>query len=206
MDGMNGRRVAWGVAGAALPPEPESGDRFVVHPHAGGVLIAAVDGMGHGAEAAAAATRATNTLSAFARESPISLVGRCHEGLKGTRGVVMTLAAVDLHEQTLTWIGVGNVDAMLFHGASPRATEPERILLRGGVVGYHLPALRAEVLPLSPLDTLIMTTDGIRPEFAEQVALDGDPQRIADLILARHRKGTDDALVVVARFLEGGAS
>jgi phosphoserine phosphatase RsbX len=195
--------IIWGVAEAPFPNERESGDRCVVHPSADGLLIAAVDGTGHGTEAAAAAKIAAATLEAYTRESPIALVLRCHEQLKGTRGAVMTVAFVHLRDRTLTWLGVGNVEGVLFHAPRQSNTTPNRVLLRAGVIGYRLPALRSEVLPLQPLDTLVIATDGIKPDFEEGLTPDGDPQHIADDILARHRSGTDDALVVVARYLGG---
>ena len=139
----------------------------MVRPATDGILIAAVDGNGHGAEAAAAAKIAAATLEAFVRESPIALVLRCHEQLKGTRGAVMTLAFVHLRDRTLTWLGVGNVEAVLFRAARETSTAPDRALLRAGVVGYRLPPLRAEILPLKPFDTLIIATDGIKPGFDE---------------------------------------
>jgi hypothetical protein len=195
--------VTWGVAEAPFPNQRESGDRCVVQPSADGILIAAVDGTGHGTEAAAAAKIAAATLKAYARESPIALVLRCHEELKGTRGAVMTLAFVDLRDRTLTWLGVGNIEAVLVHRARQFNTTSDRALLRAGVIGYRLPALRAEVLPLKRLDTLIIATDGIKPDFDEGLTLSEDPQHIADGILARHCSGIDDALVVVARYLGG---
>jgi len=201
---LAGRAMSWGVTEAALPSELESGDRYVVQPSETGVLIAVVDGMGHGAEAAAAATAAARTLTEFSGESPIALVLRCHEELRPTRGGVMTLAFVHPRDETLTWLGVGNVEAVLFH-APHEGAPSDRVLLRAGVVGYHLPLLRAEVIPLKPFDTLVMVTDGISPDFADRLALDADPQQIADGILARHWKRTDDALVVVVRYI-GGSS
>jgi hypothetical protein len=48
-------------------------------------------------------------------------------------------------------------------------------------------------------DTLIFATDGIREGFTEGLALSDPPQQLADRILARYTKGTDDALVLVAR-------
>ena len=195
--------VRWGAAGSPLPPEPESGDGYVVRPSATGVLIAAVDGTGHGPEAAAAAKVAVGTLKAAAAESPIALVLECHEELRQTRGAVMTLAFVHLRDQTLTWLGVGNVEAALLRMAGAEGTTSERVLLRAGVVGYRLPDLRAEVIPLQPFDTLVMATDGIDPDFDQDLVLRRQPQQIADQILADHWKRTDDGLVVVARYLGG---
>ena len=199
--GRNGV-LTWGMAVAAAPGEDESGDLGVLRPCGCGILVAVIDGAGHGLEAMAASRTAAGILETFAHESPLSLVLRCHEGLRSTRGVVMTLALIDVRDQTLTWLGVGNVDAVLFRAADAGAS-PERLLLRPGVLGYQLPALRAEVLQLRPFDTLILATDGIRPDFAEQPRLNRTPQRIADDILARHSKGTDDALVMVARYPDG---
>ena len=63
---LAGHAISWGVAESPLPGEHESGDRHVVQLSAAGVLIAAIDGMGHGAEAAAAAKLAASTLEEFA--------------------------------------------------------------------------------------------------------------------------------------------
>jgi negative regulator of sigma-B (phosphoserine phosphatase) len=199
----SGEVLTWAVAEAPFPNERESGDRCVVQQSANGILIAVVDGSGHGAEAAAVAQIAASTLEAHAWESPIALLLRCHDELKGTRGAVMTLAFIHLRDRTLTWIGVGNVEAVLVHETGDAPTRPDRALLRNGVIGYRLPTLRAEVLPLKPRDTLVMVTDGIKPDFDGGLKLSGDPQRIADRILARHHNGVDDAMVVVARYLGG---
>jgi negative regulator of sigma-B (phosphoserine phosphatase) len=195
---MDASGISWGVA--EKPLQVESGDRYVVAPYADGVLVGVVDGMGHGAPAAEAALRATTLLTAFARESPISLINRCHQDLRGTRGVVMTLVAFDLRDRTLTWIGVGNVDAVLIHANGGGAQRCERAVLRGGVIGYQLPALKAEVLPLQRSDTVILTTDGVEPEYSDDLTLHGTPQAVADEIMAGHGRATDDALVLVARF------
>jgi hypothetical protein len=58
-------------------------------------------------------------------------------------------------------------------------------------------------IPVAPGDLLLLATDGIRSGFAEGLRLDQSPQQLADHILARDVKGTDDALVVVARYLGG---
>jgi hypothetical protein len=195
--------ITWAVAEAPFPNESLSGDRHVVLPSADGVLIAAVDGAGHGAEAAAAAKVAVATLEAHAYESPIGLLVRCHEELKGSRGVVMTIAFIHLRDRTLTWTGVGNVEAVLFHGLGKYQTRPDRVLLRSGVIGYRLPPVRAEVLALKPFDTLVIVTDGITPNFADGLSLTEDLQLMADGILEKHYNGTDDALVVVVRYLGG---
>jgi hypothetical protein len=198
----HGEVVAWGIAEVSRPTEPECGDLSVVEAFGDGVLIAAIDGSGHGASAAAAARLAEVELRAHAADSPLSLVHRCHEALRQTRGAAMTIAGLDFRDHTLTWLGIGNVEGVLFHETPD---EPQRVILRGGVVGYRLPPkLTAETVSLNAFDTLIVATDGIRPDFADQISLEGDPGQIAAGVLSRHYGGTDDALVVVARCLGRG--
>jgi negative regulator of sigma-B (phosphoserine phosphatase) len=191
----------WGWAGSAL--EVESGDLHVVTSFVGGALVALIDGLGHGPEAAQAAGAAGAILQEHATDSLLALVERCHQGLKKTRGVVMSLASFDATAGSLTWIGVGNVDGVLLRAKSTPEFSDEAIHVRGGVVGYQIPLLRASVVPIFVGDTLVMVTDGIRSAFMEAVSVEADPKEIAASILARYAKSTDDAHVVVARYLGG---
>ena len=113
----------------------------------------------------------------------------------------MTLAFFCPHNRTMTWVGVGNIEGVLCHFDGSGHGRREHVVLRGGVIGHRMPPLRAEALQMAPHDTLILATDGIRPEFTESFTSDGDPQALANQLLARYRKGTDDALVLVARCL-----
>ena len=58
---------------------------------------------------------------------------------------------------------------------------------------------------VTPGDVLIFTTDGIDSGFAEDLAHRPRVQATADRILARYGKSTDDALVMVARYLGANA-
>jgi len=206
MGQINSTLIEWGAAASALPGQAVSGDRFVVAPFPGGVLVAVADGLGHGNEASLAAEIAVATLVKYAAESVIALVQRCHEALLRTRGVVMSLASFNGQDNTMAWMGVGNVEGVLFHADAKASPLRETILLRGGTVGYMLPPLRASVLPVARGDTLIFVTDGIRSSFAGDLALAASaraPQQIADGILSRHSRQTDDALALVARYLGG---
>jgi negative regulator of sigma-B (phosphoserine phosphatase) len=193
--------IEWGVASRALPGQSSSGDLNVVKSFPNGVLVAALDGIGHGEEAASAAMVARAILEAHAEESVIALIRRCHDGLRATRGVAMSVASFNLSEALITWLGVGNVEGVLLRRGVTRAATEESLLLRAGVVGAQLPALQAAVLPVSIGDTLILATDGISSDFSRKLARNHPPQKAAESILARHGKATDDALVLVARYL-----
>jgi phosphoserine phosphatase RsbX len=191
--------VEYGVAKFVLPGQGESGDQHLVRCNQSGVLIAAIDGIGHGEEAANAAKAAAAILKEGSEEAVISLLQRCHDGLRSTRGVVLSLAFIDLRQGMMTWAGVGNVQGALMRAGARKGEVQEVLMLRGGVVGSQLPALQASVLPVAKGDTLVFVTDGIRGEFAESVSALESPQRAADRILERHCRGNDDALVLVVR-------
>jgi hypothetical protein len=120
----------YGVAKFVLPGESESGDQHLVCCHQSGMLVAAIDGIGHGAEAANAAKAAIAVLKDCVGEPIIPLVGTCHEKLRSTRGVVLSLASVDIRHGLMTLLGVGNVQGVLVR-ADMKAGSPETLLLRG---------------------------------------------------------------------------
>ena len=190
--------VDYGVATFIVPGQTESGDCHLVCTNTNGILIAAIDGIGHGEEAASAAKKAASILRGNGDEPILSLVERCHDGLKQTRGVVLSLAAIDSAHGMMTWLSVGNVQGMLLRAGAKRGIAQE-LLLRPGVVGSQLPPLQAAVLPIAREDTLVFVTDGVRAEFADSLSALENPQRAADRILAQYHSGCDDALVLVAR-------
>lgn len=193
--------LEWSVSARPLRGQPASGDLAVVRPFDRGVLVGVVDGLGHGAEAAYAARLAVAELEQHAEESVLALVRRCHTALRGTRGVVMSLASLNAQDDTLTWLGVGNVEGVLVRARPDGGPLRENVLLRGGVVGHDLPPLQAAVVPVAEGDGLAFATDGIRAEFITAFSANGTPARQAADLMKRFTKETDDALVLVARYL-----
>jgi phosphoserine phosphatase RsbX len=193
--------LEFGIAASVAPGQRVSGDLEVVHyfDHGGGAIVAAIDGIGHGEEAAASARLAADTILRHSQEQLGALLMRCHAALRGTRGVVLSIASVDLRQATMSWLGVGNVVGVVFH-ANGHAAPREELLARPGVLGYgDLPGLQASTIPLRPRDVLIFATDGINRHFSEGLAFGAPAQPLADYIIARHSQRNDDALVVVAR-------
>jgi serine phosphatase RsbU (regulator of sigma subunit) len=191
----------WSVAVRPLAGQSVCGDLHLVKLLDHGLLIAVVDGAGHGQEAAVAAQAAVAVLEQHATESVISLVNRCHQALTNTRGVVMTLASVDARDNSIAWIGVGNVAGRLFRAGPHASHTSECVLLRAGVVGYQLPALHASVLPIARGDVLVFATDGIRDDFGREVHMKESLQQLAERILRQYGKDNDDALVLTVRYL-----
>ena len=195
---MKAAGLEWSTAAATMPGESESGDRYWAGAVAHGMMFAVIDGLGHGRAAAAASDIAIATLERHAGDPPIDLLRRCHESLRGTRGVAMSLAVFNTEDAMLTWIGVGNVEGTLLRRDA--GLPSDKLLLRNGVVGIQLPTLRAGELAVQAGDILTMVTDGVTAERPARISMDGRIESMADGILASACKGTDDALVLVARY------
>jgi phosphoserine phosphatase RsbX len=206
MDNGSKSVIEWGVAEETLPGQKQSGDRFVVKDAPDGALLAVVDGIGHGKDAAHSAEIAVGALNGSDIRSPISLLRRCQQRLQGTRGAVLSVAWFNPTDDTMTWLGVGNVAGVLLRREAYGIARQESLLLRAGTVGDQLPYVSASMLPVSYGDTLIFATDGIRGGFADNLNINASTQEIARNIIASHWRKLDDALVLVARYVHKSES
>jgi negative regulator of sigma-B (phosphoserine phosphatase) len=193
--------VELGIAARCRHGEAMSGDLAVVKVLPAGALVAGIDGLGHGSEAAHAARRAAEVMRESPGEDLVQLVQRCHSALRGTRGAAISVAFVSALESRMTWLGVGNVEGRVLSG-DPAETRPKGSLALGrGVPGHELPAVRAATIAVQPGDVLLLATDGVGAGFADSLELSGSSQTISERILSDHWKQSDDALVIVVRYL-----
>ena len=186
-----------GVAEMTHEGEGRSGDVAVFAPWRRGALVAVIDGLGHGSPAADAAEAAAAVVRERVDDPPHDLLEACHRELRATRGAVMTLAWFDLDDGSLQWTGVGNVEARLIRTGA----RPDSPVVLGGVVGMNLPRARLTTIALEPGDTIVLATDGVAADFSESIDPGARAQQIADRVIERYGKRTDDALVAVVRFL-----
>jgi phosphoserine phosphatase RsbX len=199
----NGRLgpIEWATAGRPLPGEQVSGDQ----PIAVGIgddaaLFGVIDGLGHGPAAATAALRAVDALKNAPAKRLEVLIQLCHRVLGGTRGVAMTLARVDFAAATLTWAGVGNVAADLVAKTATGIHIRSSARLSAGIVGYRIPEIMpAQVVSIRAGDLIVITTDGIAEDHLEHIDFATSASVIAGVILSKHVKATDDAIVLAAR-------
>ncbi len=164
-------------------------------------LVAVVDGLGHGAAAAAAAKTAVATLRDHAEEPLIPLVNRCHDALRDTNGVVMSLACVP--------IGRPDVD-LAGRGQRRMSPAPRRRHGPAGSVSACCPAAgwsatrshhcEPRLSPLHRTTCCSSPPTASTATFTERLNVNDPPQQIADDIMSHYGKETDDALVLVARF------
>ena len=195
--------VDWSVATKPLAGQAVSGDVHLVKEFDGGVLIAVIDGVGHGAAAMFAAQLAAEILERHAEQPLVRLMELCHEALTLTRGAAVTLATIQASDNKLHWLSVGNVEARLVRAAPTADPASEGVVMRQGLVGGRLPALHAAEIELELGDVLVVVTDGIHPDFVRSVAPRQKPKQIVQRVMQEHFKATDDALVLAIRYLGG---
>jgi negative regulator of sigma-B (phosphoserine phosphatase) len=192
--------VEWGVAGKQMPGETHSGDLHLVKMVDRGVLLAVADGLGHGKEAAEAAKIAIDSVEAHSHEPLIRIIEYCGRRLRESRGAAMSLALFSPDDNSMEWLGVGNVGGVLIHMSGDGKRANEFMMLTQGVVGVRLPTLRTSKVGVIRGDTLVVATDGIRRGFEEGIILFDRPDDTAQSILERDGQLTDDALVLVAKY------
>jgi negative regulator of sigma-B (phosphoserine phosphatase) len=193
--------VEWCVAGRPIPREEQSGDDALVLADDHAALVAAVDGVGHGSRAREAAEAAVASLREEPWDDLVSVTERCHEALRATRGAAVGLALFRA-DGTVSWLGVGDISGRLVCGGGLPVPTGRWLGSQSGVAGDdELPRLQPATIPVRRGDVLILATDGIDGAFGDGVGPSGTCEEIAGRVLRYFARATDDALVVVARYL-----
>ena len=175
----------------------------MIHEFWEGRLIGAMDGLCHGPEAAVTARLCASILAEYAGEPLDEMVARCNGRLRGTRGVALSICTLYEKASAWSWIGVGDVSAVLLREGRSLRREREFLLTRGGVAGDFMPKPAVSTVSAAPGHVIILATDGARPDYSHGLDLMGTPRQIAERILDRHATGTEDSLALVVRYAGG---
>lgn len=176
--------------------ETVCGDAFLALPGVSRSLYMVVDGLGHGAHAAQAATEAVTAVQASANEPPAEIVSRTHDALKATRGAAMSVAVVDHERKVLTYAGIGNINAVITNGATMRS-----LVSQNGTLGAVLPHVHEYTYPFDDRSLLLMYSDGISSKcsLSGYPGLAGRPlELIAGVLYRDFSRRRDDATVLLA--------
>ncbi|MDA0180227.1 ATP-binding protein [Solirubrobacter phytolaccae] len=186
-----------GVDGIALPMagETASGDAWGHVVEGDQVTILAVDGLGHGDDAAAAANAAVRELRTGM--DPMALLTRIHGALRSTRGAAGAVAYWNRRTHKLQYAGIGNIAASIVVDGESRS-----LVSMPGILGHGIQRPRPFDYELPPGGLLVMHSDGLRSGW-DLAAYPGvarrDPLLTAALLIRDFERGRDDVSVVVAR-------
>lgn len=190
-------RTQIGALVVPKPGETVSGDAWCHHQRVEGVLVAGIDGLGHGFGAEQAAHEACRVLD-DEKHRPLSrLIQLLHEGLRPTRGAAVTLLEVDWDAGRAASVAVGNVTAAFITSAGIK-----RIAADNGIVGHVMAKPRELQHDCPPGAVLVMHSDGLTASWQPERypgLMRYHPALIAGVLYRDCSRGRDDSLVVVIR-------
>ncbi|WP_066737923.1 ATP-binding SpoIIE family protein phosphatase [Cupriavidus sp. D384] len=190
---------AVGAICLAAPGEQVSGDGWsvAVCDHRADVVV--VDGLGHGPEAAEAATAALTVFDPNCGGSPGPYVERAHAALRGTRGAAIGAYRIDGGTQRIRFAGAGNIMGRVISGIGDRT-----LVNQNGTAGIQMRTVQEQELDWPSHALVILHSDGIqsRWQFDDATVLQRDPSIVAAFVLWKFSRGRDDATVVVIRRAE----
>ncbi|HEU5437184.1 MAG TPA: SpoIIE family protein phosphatase [Telluria sp.] len=195
--------VEIGALGTPLAGEDESGDGWAVACDDAGVTLLAVDGLGHGPEAAKAAAGAIGALARGSTTQPATVVESAHEALRVTRGAALAAGRLDLAAGELRFAGIGNISAAVYDGETRR-----QLVSHNGIVGHNMRKVQEFVVPCAPGSVCTMHSDGINTQWdlAEYPGLHlRNPALVAAILMRDFIRRRDDAMVLVVRRRGEGA-
>ena len=178
--------------------DADCGDTGLIQSWSSHCLLALVDALGHGREAAVVAQQALQYLKSQATLPPGEMISGLHGALKGSRGAVASVCQLDLETASLIYAGIGNVAARIW------GSQNFTFVNRDGVIGYNMPRPQEILMTLHPGDVYTMYSDGVRSTFPSgdlDYALRDSADFIAAEIMSRYDKKDDDASCLVARLL-----
>ncbi len=180
-------------------------------------LMVVVDGVGHGAKAAATTIRILDCLRAHFELDLAALVKKCHEAASGLMGATIGIALLDQPNCRVHYLGMGDVTMQIVTknrerserisysslAASAHGRPYTRTLINNnGIIGYRIPdRLQTNTYDYVPGDVFLLGTDGIQTDFNSAYAKQGElleVEAVAESIVSAFGSDRDDATVIVA--------
>ncbi|OUL26750.1 ATP-binding SpoIIE family protein phosphatase [Nostoc sp. 106C] len=177
--------------------EDVSGDAWACQVEHHRSLLLVADGLGHGTEAASAASQAVRIFQDHHHRSPGAILEAAHAALRSTRGAVLAIAEIDFEQESVRFAGIGNIAASIF--SFPKH---HNLLSHNGTVGHEIRKIQEFSYPWYPNGLLIMHSDGLGAKWQ----LDRYPglsqkhsSLIAGVLYRDFNRERDDVTVLVAK-------
>ena len=191
-----GSGLTFGAVVQPISGETVSGDGWRFKRTAAGPTILMLDGSGHGPGAAAALAAGFKAFDDHAEDDCVRLMEALHRALTATRGAAAAVLRIDVPQQAVRFVGVGNIAASIITAGVVR-----RMVSLNGVAGYVAPRIREFTYPWQPGAMIVLHSDGISakwdlstyPGLAAQ-----HPSLVAGILFRDHRRPRDDASILVA--------
>lgn len=184
-----------GAVCVAKPGQEVCGDCWETHERPDRSLILVGDGLGHGTDACAAAREAVRVFLENAGHGPAVIIEIAHTVLRSTRGAVLGVAEIDLQQRVLRYAGVGNIAGAIIGPGDER-----HLVSLNGTVGHDVRKVKEFSYPWPAEGLLVLHSDGVSTHWTlDPRAAALHPALGAGILYRDHRRGNDDATMVVVR-------
>ena len=194
--GSNGSAFQWAAVSTPALNELVCGDAWRVVERDGGIAVMVADGLGHGPQAAEAATRAAETFEERAFDDPAVFFDAAHRALTSSRGAAIAAGHAGA-SGVVRYAGVGNIS-----GTIVQPTDSRGLMSHNGTVGLQMRKSPALEYPWPERALLIMHSDGMSARWALS-GYDGlharHPAIVAAVLHRDHTRGRDDSTIIVIR-------
>jgi negative regulator of sigma-B (phosphoserine phosphatase) len=185
--------LIFGIATKSASNEDTNGDAYLIKNWANHVLVALIDGLGHGEEAAKASIQAKQYVTEHFSSPLEQIIQGIHDCLGKTRGAVVGLARIDQAEKRFAFCGVGNIEIKV------TSYPPMHPTSLGGIVGMGKIRLKKFEYQYETLEAFSVYSDGISSKFEMPNNHPGlEPQKSAETILNIWGNKRDDATIILA--------
>jgi anti-sigma regulatory factor (Ser/Thr protein kinase) len=171
------------------------GDAWMVRTMRDRTIAVVADGLGHGPEAAEAASVAIRVISEHADATPAHLVELAHTALRPTRGAALAVASVNVTKGIVEFAGIGNISV----GLHAPDNSSRSLASLNGTVGHAIRRVQEFRYDWPQGGMLVMHTDGITSRWRSDTypgLLRHHPQLLSGALYRDALRGRDDATVV----------
>ena len=152
--------MKYGIVSIPAYGAESNGDAYVIRESCDkNILMAVIDGLGHGKDACAASSEAANYIFDNHMRGLPSIMEGCHHALLRTRGAAIGIVRINLEAGKIAFAGVGNVSVRI------RGNTVLRPVSSAGIVGYNFKRAMEDEYPYQKGDVIVMYSDGISGRF-----------------------------------------
>lgn len=186
-----------GGVNIALASEEVCGDDWaVITIETGRHLVIVADGLGHGELAREASNAAIRVAKEHYQCSPKEILELMHQALKSTRGAAVAIALIDIEQQLVRFVGVGNIAGSII------TSESRSMVSYNGIVGHQIRKLQEFTYPFPIGAMLILSSDGLATGWKIDRypgLITKHPSLIAGVLYRDFKRLRDDVTVVAVR-------
>lgn len=180
--------------------ESVCGDAYAIKRSREMVQLFLGDGLGHGPHAREAMNEACAFFMATRENDPVEMLRQMHNAVRKTRGLVASVAALDLKSNEWKVCGVGNILTRLYSGLVYK-----NYMAYNGIVGMNIPtSMKSSIIPAERNQHIVMCSDGLKTRWdmtKYPSILKYDGHVLSAALYKDFSRGTDDSSVLVGKIL-----